>query len=145
MSQNQKSTNGGRETIVTNSLPKFGTFLSNQYIEANRLNPIPTEWRVGGRPIYDRLPAASERYKVDFSYDNDLAYTYIPYGGARTGSESMYVQTSGDKRYLVIQGGKIVWRYGTLSTIPVLIDLEDRKSTRLNSSHVSESRMPSSA
>ena len=124
MSQNQSSINGGRETIVTNSAPKFGKFLSRQYAEVKRLEPIPTEWRVGGRPVYDRLPSASERYKVNFSYDNNLAYTYIPYGGARTGSGSMYVQTSGDNKYLVIQGGNIVWEYGTLPTIPVVIDLE---------------------
>ena len=32
-----------------------------------------------------------------------------------------------------------------LASPKVLIDITDRKSTRLNSSHVSESRMPSSA
>lgn len=124
MSQNQISVNGGRETIVTNTLPKFGRFLSNQFIQAKGLTPRPTEWRIGGRPIYDRLPSASERYKLNFSYDENSAYTYIPVGGSSIGKDSMYVQAYNENKYLVIQGGKIVWKYGTIPTVPIIVDLE---------------------
>lgn len=122
--QNQVSTDGGRESIVTNSAAIQGTVLSNQFVEVNNLSPIPTEWLKGGRPIYNRLPAASERYKVDFSLDDSSAYPYIPYGEGYTGSTSMAVQTSGENKYLVIQGGNIVWKYGMIRTDPVILDIE---------------------
>lgn len=118
------SINGGRETIVTNSTPQFGVYLSSQYIKVNNLEPIPTDWVVGRRPIYDRMPRASERYWLNFSYDENAAYPYIPVGEGITGRTSMVVQTSGDNKFLVIQAGKIVWKYGTIDTDPVIIDLE---------------------
>lgn len=124
MIQNEVSTTGGRESIVTNSSPILGTFLSKQYIEVNNLKSQPTEWRVGGRPIYGRLPAASERYKLDFSYDDNTAYPYIPVGEGYTGVTSMAVLPSGENKFLVIQGGNIAWKYGTISTGPVIIDIE---------------------
>lgn len=124
MSQNQVSIDGGRETIVTNSTPISGGFLSNQFIEVNNLTPTPTEWVKGKRPIYDRLPAASERYKVDFSLDDSSAYPYIPYGEGYTGTTSMAVLASGENKFLVIQGGNIVWKYGMIKTDPVILDIE---------------------
>lgn len=124
MSDNTFSINGGRESIVTNSDPQFGIYLSKQYVEVNNLTPLPTEWLAGRRPIYDRLPRASERYWLNFAYDDNVAYPYIPVGEGITGKTSMVVQTSGDNKFLVIQAGKIVWKYGTIDTTPVIIDLE---------------------
>lgn len=124
MNQNQVSLNNGMEGVVTNSSPLFGEYLSRQYVEVKNLTPRPTEWRPDGKPIYDRLPAASERYKLNFAYDDNTAYTYIPIGGARTGVGSMYVQASGENKYLVIQGGNLVWKYGTIPTVPLIIDLQ---------------------
>lgn len=125
MSQTLTPLDGGKEQIIVNNFsPNDGGYLSEQYTAVRNLKPIPTEWREGGRPIYDRLPGVSERYKVDFGYDKNVAYTYIPTGQGYTGSTSMVVEATADKKYLVIQGGNIVWEYGTLATIPVVIDLE---------------------
>ena len=68
--------------------------------------------------------------------DNDsrLTKTKEQWARARRGGEEREVFYEGDER--LPPGQHLV------DTFPVL---EDRKSTRLNSSHVSESRMPSSA
>lgn len=124
MSQFLNPINGGREEIVVNSTPTPGIFFSKQYTVVNKLLPVPTEWEVGRRPIYDRLPAASERYKLNFGLDDNSAYPYIPIGQGYTGPTSMVVQTSGENKYLTIQSGNIVWKYGTIPTNPVLIDIE---------------------
>ncbi len=124
MSQFLNPLNGGREEIVINNAQVPGIFFSKQYTVAKKLEPIPTEWLVGRRPIYDRLPAASERYKLDFGLDDNTAYPYIPIGQGYTGPTSMVVQTSGENKYLTIQSGNIVWKYGTIPTDPVLIDIE---------------------
>jgi hypothetical protein len=124
MSQFLNPIDGGREEIVINSTPITGVFLSNQYTVVNNLEPVPTEWKAGRRPIYNRLPAASERYKINFGLDDNSAYPYIPVGQGYTGASSMVVQTSGDNKFLTIQSGNIVWKYGTLPTNPVLIDIE---------------------
>lgn len=124
MSQNRVSLDGGREQIVLNASASPGTYLSQQFTVASKLTPQDTEWRSGGRPIYDRLPSASQRYKLNFSYDDNSAYPYIPPGEGYTGPTSMVVQSSGENRFLTIQAGKIVWKYGTLDTTPVIIDLE---------------------
>lgn len=124
MSQDLVPVNGGRETIIVNNIGSTGIFLSEQYTIANKILPQPTEWIKGGRPIYDRLPAASERYKVDFSYEKGNAYTYIPSGEGYTGTTSMSVNVSEDKKYLIINGGYIVWEFGTIEADPVIIDIE---------------------
>lgn len=124
MSQLLNPIDGGRETIVVNGQSTQGVFFSKQYTEVKGLTPAPTEWVKGRRPIYDRLPAASERYKVDFGLDEDTAYPYIPIGQGITGPTSMVVQASGENKYLTIQSGKIAWKYGTIPVDPVLMDLE---------------------
>ena len=50
---------------------------------------------------------------------------------------------AGDK--IVVQGFKVKFVEGVGSEVAEIKTTTDRKSTRLNSSHVSESRMPSSA
>ena len=58
---------------------------------------------------------------------------------------------SGTELFKMIRGGRLEWRAEVTSTElatikpGTLVNLTDRKSTRLNSSHVSQSRMPSSA
>ena len=59
---------------------------------------------------------------------------------------STYVQIVTDKGYLPLKAGDVVWkRSGVLNDSDGNTDPLDRKSTRLNSSHSSVSRMPSSA
>lgn len=112
-----------REVNLQPTVPE-GSFLSEPYTIVKNLQPRPTEWSEGGKPIYDRLPAASQRYNLNFTLDDNTAYPYIPYGEGYTGPTSMAVQTSGENKFLVIQAGKIVWKFGTLETDPVIIDLE---------------------
>lgn len=126
MSQTLTPLDGGREQILVNNFsPDGGGYLSEQYTVVRNLKPIPTEWGARGRPIYDRLPAASERYKVDFGYDKANAYTYIPRGQGYTGIVSMVVEATEDRKYLIVQGGSIAWEYGTIRTIPVVIGIEE--------------------
>ena len=53
------------------------------------------------------------------------------------------VQTLGTKALMAGAGALLL--YWTISAVKLVLNARDRKSTRLNSSHVSESRMPSSA
>ena len=55
-----------------------------------------------------------------------------------------FVQKAGNKRHRIFGHG-LAFTTGTLISFWTLAGLLDRKSTRLNSSHMSESRMPSSA
>ena len=61
-----------------------------------------------------------------------------------------YVARERDKRYrlghkLHLLGAKAEWPHGLVSNAGSSLDSLDRKSTRLNSSHLDLSRMPSSA
>ena len=47
--------------------------------------------------------------------------------------------------YIEGNGYQVTWTFGHLCTLKEPNDYSDRKSTRLNSSHSSVSRMPSSA
>lgn len=123
MSQNLIPLNGGRTRIETTPNVYLGTVLSPQYVFVKGESPRPNEWVAGGRPIYDRLPAISERYRIEFGLDGDTAYTYIPTGLGTAGKGTMQVQTSGDESYLTIQSGEIVSKYGRISVDPVIIDL----------------------
>lgn len=124
MSQNLIPLNGGREKVILTPFVPAGFELSKQFTEVYKLEPIPTEWRSSGRPIYGRLPGVSERYRTSFPLDGDTAYTYIPVGEGITGPTSMAVGTSGNNRYLYIQGGSICWKYGTIAAAPVVIDIQ---------------------
>ena len=125
MSQNLVALNGGRNQIETSSTFQQGVNLSRQYVDILRLNPRPTEWVPGGRPIYGRLPSASQVYQLDFGLNGDSAYAYIPVGSSRLGKGSLQVQSSGDSKFLTIQSGEIVWKYGSLTADPVIISLEE--------------------
>lgn len=132
MSQNLVPTNGGRTQIEVSPNYVPGIFLSPQYTAVKDLGSVPTEWVPGGRPIYDRLPAASERYKLYFGLDEDTAYVYIPLGNSYSGTGSVVVQSSGENKYLTVQSGVLVWKYGEIPVDPVIINLQevDMRSTR---------------
>lgn len=124
MSQKLNPLNGGRVSVETNSNPTNGVYLSRQYVSVKNLQPLQNEWVEGGRPIYDRLPAVSERYKLYYGLDGNAAYTYIAPGNAYSGPGSLQVQKSADDKYLIIQDGTIVWKKGNVRVDPVIIDLK---------------------
>ena len=68
MSQTLTPTNGGVVTQVATTTESQNRLkvVSPQYVVVNGLESRPTEWIPGGRPIYRRLPAASETYQINF-------------------------------------------------------------------------------
>lgn len=124
MSQDLKPIDGGSITpkVTTSTLP--GIYISEQYQSALGLSPRPTEWD-SGRPIYDRLPSASERYKVDFGSDGNSAYVYLPVGKSLSGPDSLGVSSSNEGKFIVIKSGSIVWKYGEVTVDPVIINVEN--------------------
>ena len=76
---------------------------------------------------------------------NEVWWFYVSKNSAGTTIDKYVIYNYLDK----------VWSYGTMARTawlqygiqpqPIAADYKDRKSTRLNSSHMSESRMPSSA
>lgn len=105
--------------------------LSQNYLDVNALNPRETVWSSGGRPIYDRLPAAGEAYKRFFSLGSEQGYVYIPESEGSEGPLSLRVVPSDDGKKILIMGGISLWEYGHFEHPPVYIDLEQ---TRLRSS-----------
>jgi hypothetical protein len=132
MSQNLVPLDGGRTQVVVSPTYTPGFNLSPQYTTVKKLTPAPTEWIPGGRPIYDRLPSASELYKLYFGPDDSYAYVYIPPGFSSLGVGSMQVEASGENKYMVIQSGVVVWKYGQNPINSVIVDLQllDMRSTR---------------
>jgi hypothetical protein len=124
MSQNLIPLDGGPSEVTISSVTP-GIYLSQQFVDAKGLRSRPTEWLTSGRPIYDRLPSASETYKLFYSEQGDSAFVYIPVGESRAGRTSLNVISSAEGKFLVVQAGKIVWREGTIPLNPVLIDLEE--------------------
>jgi hypothetical protein len=124
MSQIITPLNGGRERIQTSSNATFGTTLSVQYQEAYGLFETSTEWVSNGRPIYKRLPAASERYYVNFGSDSKIAYVYLQQGESAFGPNSLEIVATPDKKTLVVKPGTLVWEHGSLPITPVIINLE---------------------
>lgn len=136
MSQQLTPVNGGVQEIQTTTTQDRLLVLSQQYIEVNSLESRPTEWVPGGRPIYRRLPAASETYQIDFfnivpaantavaAEVQDIGYTYIPWGQALNSGSSMYVQASDTNKDLLIKGGTVVWKYGKTQVLPTIVNLE---------------------
>ena len=78
-------------------------------------------------------------------------FLYTPALGELTVREGEYLVVEGEKcagfyRALPQEyAGQPVTDFGRALVLPAFCDLQDRKSTRLNSSHSGESRMPSSA
>lgn len=135
MSQQLTPVNGGVQQVQTTTSQSRLLVLSQQYIAANNLESRPTQWVPGGRPIYRRLPAASETYQIDFfnivpaantavaDEVQDIGYTYVPWGQGINGENSMYVSASESNNDLLVKGGVIVWKYGNTQVIPTIINL----------------------
>ena len=110
--------------------------LSQQYIIAKDLQERPTEWVPGGRPIYGRLPGASETYRIDFfnivsapdtavaAEIEDIGYVFVPWIQGIYGSNTLEVTASDSRKALLIQSGEIVWKYGKTTVLPTIVDLE---------------------
>jgi hypothetical protein len=98
--------------------------LSQDYLEVNNLLPRETVWSGGGRPVYDRLPAACEAYRVFFTREGDEGYVYIPEAEGSEGPNSLRVDVSDDKKKILISGGTTLWKYGQVRHNPVYLDLE---------------------
>jgi len=124
MSQQLTPINGGVEVVQTALAQPELRVLSRQYKTVNNLESRPTQWIAGGKPIYRRLPAVSETYQVDFFADGEIGYVYTPWGQSTAGPYSLMVESTSNKKELSIQGGEIVWKYGTTPIYPALIDLE---------------------
>ena len=136
MSQVLTPVNGGVQQIQATATENRIRVLSPQYITANRLESRSTEWVQGGRPIYRRLPAASETYQIDFfnvvpaantvaAYEiQEQGYVYIPWGEGLNSGKSMEVVASESQQDLLIKSGTIVWRYGNTQVRPTLINLK---------------------
>jgi len=137
MSQLLVPINGGVDQIITVPVTRGSTTVSPQYIIANSLQPRPTEWVIGGRPIYRRLPAISETYQIDFfnivtapntaalAEVEDIGYIYVPWTENSAGPTSIVVSSSESQRDLLICGGRIVWKYGGTDVYPAILNLED--------------------
>ena len=136
MSQQLNPVDGGVVPVVQTSLttPRLNV-LSTQYIEANKLQPRPTEWIPAGRPIYRRLPATSETYQINFfnvvSESNlvpgrgieKVGYVYVPYGESINGAISTEVVASNNFECVMVKAGMIVWEYGKTKALPTIINL----------------------
>jgi hypothetical protein len=138
MSQQLVPVTGGSQTITTTpNIPQVN-FLSPQYIQAKKLEQRPTEWQVYRRPIYRRLPAVSQTYQIDF-FDilpvtntatslvasQDVGYVYIPWGEGIFGPISLEVIASDTLEDLIIKSGQVVWKYGTTSVPPAIVNLKE--------------------
>ena len=126
--------------IQTTTAPNRLQVLSPQYIAANNLESRPTEWGPGGRPIYGRLPATGETYRINFfnvvtesnvtgntsvRYRVDeVGYVYVPWGASINGAISSEVVSSDNDKVMIVKGGEIVWKYGKNPVRPSLVDLE---------------------
>ena len=136
MSQLLTPIDNGVQQIQTTTTENRLLVLSQQYISANHLENRPTQWVPGGRPIYRRLPAASETYQIDFfnvvtspntaaPYEiQEQGYVYIPWGEGLNGGVSMQVVASNSNQDLLIKSGTIVWRYGNTQVLPTIVNLE---------------------
>lgn len=140
MSQILTPTNGGVIPEIQTSTATPGLkVLSTQYTQAKKLESRPTEWSPGGKPIYKRLPAASEAYQINF-YNvvansnvigntfvgeaiEEVGYVYIPIGNGYSGVGSLEVVLSENRQNLLINSGTIVWKYGRTDLLPTIVNL----------------------
>lgn len=122
---NREGTIGLTPTIVTTTVQGRAKEISETYKRVRNLWASPTQWVPGGRPIYRRLPAASETYQIDFFSDGEIGFCYIPYGDDQFGAGSIRVDISEDLRTLLIYDGVIVWKEGTTPVLKAIINLEE--------------------
>lgn len=138
MSQTLTPINGGVQEIQTAPRQQRLKVLSSQYIRTKHLESRPTEWTAEGRPIYRRLPGASDTYQINFfdilpatntairsDQTVDTGYVYIPWGEGIFGPISLEVVSSESKEDLIIKAGQVVWKYGTTPVPPALVNLRE--------------------
>lgn len=140
MSQQLTPVNGGvTPQVQTTVAPDRLNVLSPVYIDVNNLHNRPTEWVPGGRPIYRRLPAASETYQINFfnyvANSNVLSlneniedfekvgYVYTPYGESINGPLSVEVVAAEGNKALLVKAGVVIWEYGRDEVVPTIIDV----------------------
>lgn len=117
--------NGGLRFIETQ--PRQFTNLQLRSQTLRRLfglDPQPTEWeQEGGRPIYDRLPRASEQYRRD-PEDNGYGKVFIDETQRlAVGPGSLKAElTEGSN--LLINSGKVSWPEGVTSHSETTINIE---------------------
>ena len=138
MSQTLTPINGGIQEIQTSPRQRRLKVLSSQYIQTKHLESRPTEWVAEGRPIYRRLPGASDTYQINF-FDIlpatntavrgesvvDTGYVYVPWGEGIFGPISLEVVSSESREDLIIKAGQVVWKYGTTPVPPALVNLRE--------------------
>ena len=100
-------------------------YLSEQYKRAKNLRVRPTEWNPAGRPIYGRLPAASEKYQEEFFAEGGQGYVLISPGGDIFGPGSLHVGESENLDALLIENGVIVWKEGTTPVYRAVVDFKE--------------------
>jgi hypothetical protein len=140
MSQILTPVNGGVIPQIQTSTGTPGLkVLSSQFIEVKGLESRPTEWNSNGRPIYRRLPAASETYQINF-YNvvtesnvigntfvgeeiEEVGYVFIPTGNGYSGVGSLEVILSENRQNLLLNSGKIVWKNGSTELLPTIVNL----------------------
>ena len=111
--------------LTTTVNPQRVKLLSEQYKQAKGLRAQPTEWNPVGRPIYGRLPAASEQYQLDFFEEGGKGYVLIPRGNDQFGPGSLYVNQSENRDVLLIEDGVIVWEEGTTPIYKTFVDFRE--------------------
>lgn len=112
-------------TITTTTTPDRIQAFSDQYKVSKGLYVQLTEWAPGGRPIYGRLPAASEQYQQEFFEEGGRGYVFIERGGDIFGPGSLYVDQSQNREILLIQNGNIVWEQGTTPALKSFVDMRE--------------------
>lgn len=100
-------------------------------LNALKLKPVPTVWgREEGKPVYDRLPAISQAYKLDYFGEEDSGYVYIDPRLARAnGPGSLEVGAwEGDQGILVIQSGTVTWAKGQIPIDGLAVNIAELNS-----------------
>jgi hypothetical protein len=108
--------------LNTTLLPRRVKAFSNQFRDVKGLYVQPTQWNPAGRPIYHRLPAASEQYQLDFFEEGGRGYVLVPRGQDQFGPGSLYVNQSENRDVLLIENGVIVWEEGTTPVLKTFVD-----------------------
>ena len=122
---NSEGVVGVNPQLNTSLTPIRLKVLSEEYKASKGLFPEPTQWAPGGRPIYRRLPAASEQYQFEFFEQGGRGYVRIPRGGDLFGAGSLYVNQSENREVLLIENGAVVWEEGTTPVLKTFVDLRE--------------------